>query len=261
MSILKEYIDEYKSYSDQAYVYEKEGYYDKALENLEIALQSVLMACNASRNVSCEDANRIFVHIILASTLIQFGNIYTKREEFDKSIYCHKKVVQIVKAIDASKLPLGKLLKSFLDIREGNDTKLFGAITDRTVELGRIYPNKTVEERGEILSNFESNISDKDKVFNTIRKVETSFFGASNDSSCFIATAVYSTSSHPDLDTFRQFRDTKLLTNQLGRMFVRWYYINAPKFTPYIDKNSSLKSFLKLQLIYFAVWLRSHVLN
>jgi tetratricopeptide (TPR) repeat protein len=261
MSIFKEYIDDYKSYSDQASVYEKAGYYDKAIENLEIALQSVLMACNASRDVSCKDNNRILAHIILAATLVRFGNIYSKKEEFDKSIYCHKKVVQIVKAVDDSKLPLGKLLKSFLELREGNDVKLFGAIADRTVELGKIYPNKTIEERGEILYNFESNISDKDKVFNTIKKAETSFFGASNDSSCFIATAVYSTSSHPDLDTFRQFRDTKLLTNQLGRMFVRWYYRNAPKFTSYIDKNSSLKSFLKLKLSYFAVWLRSHVLN
>jgi hypothetical protein len=39
MSIFKEYIDEYKSYSDQAYLYEKEGYYDKAIESLERALQ------------------------------------------------------------------------------------------------------------------------------------------------------------------------------------------------------------------------------
>ena len=261
MSILKECIDDYKSYSDQASVYEKAGYYDKAIESLEIALQSVLMACNASRDVSYEDNDRIFVHIILAGTLIQFGNIYTKREEFDKSIYCHKKVVQILKAVDDSKLPVGKLLKSFLDYRKGNEAKLMGAIADRTLELGKIYPNKTAKERGEILSNFESNISDKDKVFNTIKKAETSFFGASNDNSCFIATAVYSTSSHPDLDTFRQFRDTKLLTNQLGRMFVRWYYRNAPNFTPYIDKNSTIKIFLKLQLSYFAVWLRSHMLN
>jgi tetratricopeptide (TPR) repeat protein len=261
MSIFKEYIDDYKSYSEQALVYEKAGYYDKAIENLEIALKSVLLACNASRDVSCEDANRIFVHFILAGTLVQFGNIYSKREEFDKSIYCHKKVVQIVKAVDDSKLPLGKLIKPFLELRKGNDVKLFAAIADRTSELGKIYPNKTVAERGEILSNFELNISDKDKIFNTIKNAKTSFFAASNDSSCFIATAVYSTSLHPDLDTFRQFRDTKLLTNQLGKVFVRWYYRNAPKVTPYIDKNNTLKSFLKSQLSYFAGWLRSHLLN
>ncbi len=62
-------------------------------------------------------------------------------------------------------------------------------------------------------------------------------------SSCFIATAAYATSEHPDLDTFRHFRDQFLLTNSGGRLAVNIYYRVGPhlatfvKSTPLVQQN------------------------
>ncbi|HEY9692286.1 MAG TPA: CFI-box-CTERM domain-containing protein [Oculatellaceae cyanobacterium] len=60
-----------------------------------------------------------------------------------------------------------------------------------------------------------------------------------NSCSCFIATAAYSTSVHPDLDTFREFRDQKLMRNYLGKILVSLYYKISPAIAKYIEKQPS----------------------
>jgi hypothetical protein len=73
---------------------------------------------------------------------------------------------------------------------------------------------------------------------------------------CFIATAAYMTSSHPDLDTFRDFRDRQLLTRPLGRFLVSIYYQVSPSIASYIEKKPRLRQFIRERLAILAQWLR-----
>jgi hypothetical protein len=87
--------------------------------------------------------------------------------------------------------------------------------------------------------------------------------GASSD--CFIATAVYETSQHPDLDVFRDFRDNQLLTNSFGKWLVsvsfgKWlvsvYYEIGPSLAKYIASQPKLKDFTHQKLKNLAQWMR-----
>lgn len=76
------------------------------------------------------------------------------------------------------------------------------------------------------------------------------------NSDCFIATAAYSTSTHPDLDTFRNLRDEKLLTNPIGKRLVNLYYQISPSIAQYVEKHPAIKSFVRQQLERLAQWMR-----
>ncbi len=79
---------------------------------------------------------------------------------------------------------------------------------------------------------------------------------SSGSGGCFIATAAYSTFTHPDLDTFRDFRDQKLLTNSVGKQLVSFYYRISPSIAQYLEQQTTIKVFVKQQLGYLARWMR-----
>jgi hypothetical protein len=79
----------------------------------------------------------------------------------------------------------------------------------------------------------------------------------SSSDSCFIATAAYSTSRHPDLTTFRQFRDRQLLSNTFGRQLVKIYYKISPSIANHISQKPKVKLFLRSQLERLASWMRT----
>ena len=60
------------------------------------------------------------------------------------------------------------------------------------------------------------------------------------DEYCFIATAIYKDYNHPKVITLRKFRDDFLLTNGVGKSFVKFYYKNSPKFANYIKDKKVL---------------------
>lgn len=73
-------------------------------------------------------------------------------------------------------------------------------------------------------------------------------------SGCFIATAVYEDYNHPQVVTLRKFRDSYLLTNNIGRKFVKAYYKYSPSFANYIKGKKILAYPIKKVLdcfIYF----------
>lgn len=74
---------------------------------------------------------------------------------------------------------------------------------------------------------------------------------------CFIATAAYSTSTHPDLDTFRNFRDEKLLTNPVGKQLVNLYYQISPSIAQYMENHPGIKSIVRQKLEMLANWMRN----
>jgi hypothetical protein len=79
----------------------------------------------------------------------------------------------------------------------------------------------------------------------------------SSSDGCFIATAAYSTSRHPDLTTFRQFRDRELLSNAFGQKLVKLYYKISPSIANHISQKPTIKIFLRHQLEHLANWMRS----
>lgn len=69
---------------------------------------------------------------------------------------------------------------------------------------------------------------------------------SSSQDSCFIATVAYGTSKHPDLDILRQFRDTKLSKNLIGRSFIKFYYDVGPSLARSIKQVPFVRSILKI---------------
>lgn len=73
--------------------------------------------------------------------------------------------------------------------------------------------------------------------------------GEEGGGGCFIATAAYGGPHHPDLDTLRDFRDKRLLTNSAGRAFVRFYYRYSPPLAEYVSKHPALRLIVKIALM------------
>ncbi|MFH0888839.1 MAG: CFI-box-CTERM domain-containing protein [Planctomycetota bacterium] len=65
---------------------------------------------------------------------------------------------------------------------------------------------------------------------------------------CFIATAVYGSSTHPNVMVLKNFRDKYLLTNSLGSKFVNWYYKVSPKIADYLKTSPFKASIVRLTL-------------
>ena len=64
----------------------------------------------------------------------------------------------------------------------------------------------------------------------------------SGGGSCFIATAAYGSYLDPKVMVLRRFRDTMLLTNAPGRLFVRAYYAASPPLADFISRHSQLRA-------------------
>jgi hypothetical protein len=79
----------------------------------------------------------------------------------------------------------------------------------------------------------------------------------SGDSGCFIATAAYGSPLASHIKVLSKFRDHFLLTNGIGKRFVRFYYTYSPPVADFIEKHDSLRMMVRLGLIPFvgASWL------
>jgi YVTN family beta-propeller protein len=95
-----------------------------------------------------------------------------------------------------------------------------------------------------------------DAVF-TINKSSTGGDGDDGDGSddgasgkkCFIATAAYSSPSHPHLKTLRDFRDRFLLTTPQGRTMVHFYYKYSPSAAAIVAKHRALRATVRIALL------------
>jgi hypothetical protein len=71
---------------------------------------------------------------------------------------------------------------------------------------------------------------------------------SSGGGGCFIATAAFGSPLAGQVEILRQFRDRYLLTNDLGRKFVSWYYRNGPAAANYIKDKPLVKAAVRLAL-------------
>ncbi len=65
------------------------------------------------------------------------------------------------------------------------------------------------------------------------------------ESGCFVATACYGDYDAPEVLVLRQFRDSTLLTNPFGKLFVATYYATSPFFATIISKSDRLKKIVR----------------
>lgn len=73
--------------------------------------------------------------------------------------------------------------------------------------------------------------------------VPTDVVGLLDDKSCFIATATFGSQMSSEVVTFREFRNKHLLTNAIGKRFVRFYYKYGPVAAKWISESELARSF------------------
>jgi hypothetical protein len=66
---------------------------------------------------------------------------------------------------------------------------------------------------------------------------------------CFIATAAYGSLMEPHVKVLRDFRDRFLITNSIGRDFVRFYYSYSPPLANLIAKHDGLRAMVRIGLL------------
>ena len=77
--------------------------------------------------------------------------------------------------------------------------------------------------------------------------------GQNKSGGCFIATAAYGSAMADDVRYLRAFRDQYLLTNELGRRFVSYYYRWSPPLAEGLRSHENWRALVRLGLAPWAL--------
>ncbi|RZN14345.1 MAG: hypothetical protein EF812_05695 [Methanosarcinales archaeon] len=86
-------------------------------------------------------------------------------------------------------------------------------------------------------------------IYENGESIELNLTATKSVSPCFIATAAYGTPMHEDIDVLRDFRDEYLMTNAVGRVFVKVYYTTSPPIADVISENEVLRTVVRDGLV------------
>ena len=122
----------------------------------------------------------------------------------------------------------------------------------------QVYPNFVVDASGNgILTLTDNGPGDADPRVGFIRDpggpgaaVSSALAGDyKSGGMCFIATAAFGSYLDPYVKILRDFRDTFLVTNRIGQVFVNWYYRTSPPIADYIAKSDFAKASVRIMLL------------
>ena len=240
--------------------YQQAGYYDKALKEYNFALSMYIatLATYEDSEVLLED--EIALLFLLFDLVEQIKICYGELNEIHKHFIFLENSIEIIKTLGKyeDKLKVDefiayKNISKLIELSD-EDASLLAEFRAEFKNASQFIDNSDDPIFRELCSRFDECCSYK-KCLLPSRGVSIS--SSNSSSSCFIATAAYSTSTHPDIDTFRNFRDKKLLTNPVGLRLVSLYYNISPSIANYVKRQPVIKSFLKQQLERLAEWMRS----
>jgi len=96
-------------------------------------------------------------------------------------------------------------------------------------------------------------ISERDLDYNGLNPTDVTVTIVGSDSggsgSCFIATAAYGSPLASQIKILKRFRDHFLLTNGIGKRFVRFYNTYSPPMADFIKKHDNLRAMVRFGLL------------
>ena len=126
---------------------------------------------------------------------------------------------------------------------------LYNALFDKSFKINEII--NQVKKGNHVINNSNKKL---DKIQHDNKKSVAQIIKSKNESNnktnsnCFIITATMNDPCHPIVDEFRAYRDSKLLTNIVGKAFVSCYYKVGPYAALLISKSLLLR---KLSFSFF----------
>ncbi len=226
------------------YVLALEAYANYASQRSEVISISVAVD---TRNVNPTKAGLVFSRTLF--DLFSLLNIISDYYNTDSIVrlYIESRIVQISKKLD-----------EYERVFDGEDLEKYGNIKDYARSL-----ESSVRQHQDQLSSLKPLKDESDELFKTIRKALSDIssqkicpLSLEESGGCFIATAVYSDYFHPDIDTFREFRDNVLMKSFLGCLLVKVYYNIGPKAARYVSSRLYIKKIVRLFLEHLADTIR-----
>lgn len=261
--------EEFQRHWDLGKYYREQGDRDQANKNFILGFEkyseSVFYGCIGIDNDDIDSKIKISVLCALYRVLERvYVSFYGKDSNDSSNPYIHKTVLAYL-LINMRKV-VDKLceLKSYFDV---DDIKNYEDICALMNVFNSQFSRKDLsEELEKVAIMIESTPPHKtsDETLKTLRfalkkisHIEFLPTFETEKTDCFVATAAYSTSIHPDLDTFRKFRDRTLLSNPLGRLFVSVYYQIGPQLAQSVNRSFYLRQIVRFWLEKLASFIRS----
>ncbi|CBN57554.1 MULTISPECIES: CFI-box-CTERM domain-containing protein [Kamptonema] len=232
------YHAEYTDYNEKAY---KQRWIDGVLES---------GTANSGDSIYYEIENQVEFFLNLSIRLACIVNHYNDDRDELKKAYLAEKQKLIFDAVSVH--------RRVFNVKQ---IKLYDSLSEHVrVTSNIINRNKEALEKIKKVSPEQESDATFKKIRVALLKISETkipLVALEEKPGSFIATAAYSTSKHPDIDTFRNFRDKKLLTNPVGQGLVSLYYNISPSIANYVKRQPVIKSFLRQQLERLAEWMRS----
>jgi len=120
--------------------------------------------------------------------------------------------------------------------------------TETTCTIYGLYDNKTYYFVAKAYDIYDNESESSVELFTSDAGATISTTSDGGGGGCFIATAAFGSIIEPHVKLLRQFRDCFLLTNTLGKTFVRLYYAYSPPIADVISAHDSLRMIVRWSL-------------